>query len=83
MSETARTTISISKDVYDRALAHAEPDKRNFSNLCEVALEEYLKVREPAADEEIAQAVVEAKAAKVDIPNVLAAAVRRKEKSAA
>jgi hypothetical protein len=40
--------ISINVDVYNHARAFAVRERRNFSNLVEVALEEYMKQHEPS-----------------------------------
>lgn len=58
MSATFRTTISISQGVADLAAKVGDAENRNFSNLCEVALQEYCSARgvDPK-DAEIAAAV--------------------------
>jgi predicted CopG family antitoxin len=83
MSEIARTTISLSDEIYTAALKQADLEKRNFSNLCEVAIEEYLNVRKPSDEAELVQVLKEAKAAGVDVIKTLTRAARRREGVAA
>lgn len=41
----ARTSISISDDLYTLSLEIGKIERRDFSNLCSIALEEFLKSR--------------------------------------
>lgn len=60
MADQFRTTISIDAKVADLAATMAEREKRNFSNLTEVALAEYCEKRQvdPQA-EEVLEAIKE------------------------
>jgi len=55
-----RTTISIDDTVADLAAKIAEREKRNFSNLCEVALAEYCEAHSAGLPDELMAATAAA-----------------------
>jgi hypothetical protein len=79
MSQVTRTSVSLETPLYEAALEAAMKEKRTFSNLVEVALQGFIGALPTGNDAELA-AVSEAKAAGVDVPVALAAAVRAKQR---
>lgn len=80
MSEQIRTSISIDPQVAALAQRVAETERRSFSQLCEIALDEYIRARGGFTAAEEAAAVTEAKEAGVDVVAVLKSAARRRKR---
>lgn len=77
-----RTTISIDDAVAVTAEGMAKREKRNFSNLCEVALDEYCAARGQVQDAPLLMAAAE----QVGVPEAIAlltkaARAKHKEKA--
>lgn len=67
----ARTTISLNDDLYQVALGYGERDKRDFSNLCSVALEEFLRARGELPADDAVRAELLATAREIGLPEAL------------
>jgi len=77
-----RTTISLDGEIYAAALALCAPDRENrdFSNLCEMALREYLAPRGALPADIALKAEVLATAEQIGLPSALEQ-LRRKLRS--
>lgn len=78
----ARTTISLSDDLYTAALGFGKKDKREFSNLCAVALEEFLKSRGELPSDDAARAELLATASEIGIPEAIKVLRKRLRRAA-
>jgi metal-responsive CopG/Arc/MetJ family transcriptional regulator len=84
----ARTSITLDETLYEAALVVCSPDRENrdFSNLVEVALRDFLSVRNALPECSAAKAEILALAEQVTLPvalQILKAKFRSAEKSSA